>query len=167
MSIWTWDIINLYRIYNSARIVILLVHINLPKWRKAGKLNHKYITLHCFDVAFTSHDVSIWPIRNYHAYKVINNICSMYISINICVCRRLQMSVNALYLKCCDLSKLNMTTIISSDQVLESGSAIFNHPRVAIHHCHEINHLRLNHGTEKSGWFYISSVLYQVTFSVL
>ena len=83
----------------------------------------------------------------------------MYININmcvcvcvcVCVCRRLQTSVNALYLKCCDLSKLNMTTIISSDQVLESGSAIFNHPRVAIHHCREINHLRLNHDTEKSG----------------
>ena len=76
----------IYRIYISTTIVILFVHINLPKWRKAGKLSHKYITLHCFDVAFTSHDVSIWPITNYHAYKVINNICSMYININMCVC---------------------------------------------------------------------------------
>ena len=144
------------------------MHINLPKWRKAGKLSHKYITLHCFDVAFTSHDVSIWPIRNYHAYKVINNICSMYININMCVsavtnvCEWMHFTSNVVI-----YPNSTWQTIISSDQVLESGSAIFNHPRVAIHHCHEINHLRLNHGTEKSGWFYISSVLYQVTFSVL
>ena len=142
------------------------MHINLPKWRKAGKLNHKYITLHCFDVAFTSHDVSIWPIRNYHAYKAINNICSMYMNIDICV---------SAVTNVCECTLPQMLWFIQtrhdnhyfSDQVLESGSAIFNHPRVAIHHCHEINHLRLNHGTEKSGWFYISSVLYQVTFSVL
>ena len=55
--------------------------------------------------------------------------------------------MNALYLKCCDLSKLNMTTIISSDQVLESGSAIFNHPRVAIHH------LPWNKSLEIKSWY--------------
>ena len=45
----------------------------------------------------------------------------------------------------CDLSmtpKHDKPLLGALDQVLELGSAIFNHVRVAIHHCHEINRLR-------------------------